>query len=149
MFNKNKIKAVVKFNDGEAYVFNHARKLVYTKYTDVIIGTDGLMVACYFYESPTKYAEAFGGRKFHIELSDGTIEHCHGQWWDGVKTHTLDILKDKIIPVTYECVNDLKNCYVYSGGYAMANKLIKLRKKYKKNIYGYWEYEGIIKNRKK
>jgi hypothetical protein len=50
---KNKIISVVKFNDGEAFVFKKKLKLIYHKYDNsLIIGTDGIIVHSYFYEKP-------------------------------------------------------------------------------------------------
>jgi len=146
---ENKIIAVVKFNDGEAFVMEQPIKLEYTKYGGyTIVGTDGCFLCCYGYESPGKTWEAFAGRKFDLQLTDGTVEHCYGQWWDSITKKAREVINDNIISVTAKSIDGLKKCYVFSGYYGIETEIKKLRSEYLGKVYDYWEYEKILKQRK-
>ena len=143
----NKIITVVKFNSGEAFVMENPIKLVYTKYGhDTIIGTDGYFISCYGYSR--EYDKAFAGREFDLELTDGTIEHCNGQWWDSITSRAREIIDGNIIHVTANNIERLKKCYVFNGYCSIEEKINKLRSQYKGKIYDYWEYEKVLKNDK-
>ncbi len=145
----NKIIAVVKFNDHEAFVMQNKINLTYSKinsYTIVGINNSGL-VDCFYLEHPTsKRLIAFAGREFDIKLDDGSVEHCHGQWWSGINSEAKEFLRDKIINVTANDVDDLKRCYVYTGYHGIENKIKLLRAAYHGPVYGYYEYEKILKS---
>lgn len=144
-----KILAVVKFNDGEAFVLDKSPELIYTKYgNDTIIGTDGVFISSFGYEAPSKGFYAFGGRKFDIKLSNEEIEHCYGQWWDKLTKRGAEVINDTIIHVTAQSLDQLKSCYVFCGYRAIASEISFLRTLYTGRIYGYWEYEGVIKHKK-
>lgn len=144
------IIAVVKFNNGEAFVFDEIPDLVYTKYgNDTIIGESGPFYTCYGYSKPSDGFKAFGGRKFDITLSDGTTEHCYGQWWDGVtnlakKELNIDGVERTLIRVTAEDFKTLTNCYVYCGFYAIESEMREMRKKYDGKVYEYYEFENEV-----
>lgn len=143
---KNKIIAVVKFNEGEAYVLNHAPVFKYKKQNNVIVGTDGVFASCYFNDPSSRNFEAFGGRKFDIELENGEVEHCHGQWWDGIKPEAIKMLGTyELVHVTYGTKDHLKKCYVFYGCTGIKNEIEKLRKQYHGKVYDYWEYEKIMR----
>lgn len=145
---KNKIIAVVKFNDGEAFVMETPIKLEYTKYgNDTIIGTDGYFISCFGYQFD-RHCKAFAGREFDLKLVDGTIEHCNGQWWDSVTSRARDIINGNIIHVTANNTDRLKNCYVFNGYCGIEKKINELRSQYKGKIYDYWDYEKILKQEK-
>ena len=111
----NKIIAVVKFNSHEAFVMENPIKLEYTKYgSDTIIGTNGCIIQCYGYQND-RYSKAFAGRKFDLQLTDGTIEHCYGQWWDNITKKAREVIQGNIIHVTANSIDRLKNCYVFNG----------------------------------
>lgn len=147
-----KILAVVKFNKGEAFVFDEIPDLVYTKYgNDTIIGKSGPLYTCYSYAQPSARFQAFGGSKFDITLSDGTIEHCSGQWWDGItkvakKELNIDGIERKLIRVTAEGIKALTNCYVYCGFYAVESEILEMRKKYDGKVYEYYEFANEVIN---
>ncbi len=146
---KNKIIAVVKFNSGEAFVMENSINLEYTKYgSDTIIGTDGYFISCYGYKID-RFCKAFAGRKFDLELIDGTIEHCNGQWWDSITSKAREIIKGNIIHITANNIDRLKNCYVFNGYCGIEEKMNQLRSQYKGKIYDYWEYEKILKENDK
>lgn len=143
---KNKILAIVISNNKETYVLKRPVKLEYTKYDDIIIGTDGLFVSVYYYETPVGRFKAFAGRKFDLQLTNGTVEHCCGQWWDGRYDKAAEILGSKIVSASAQSIDRLKECYVFIGYLGIEKEITRLRKRYKGKIYQYWEYEGIITN---
>ena len=145
---KNKILAVVEFNKGEAFVLKKDLDLKYTRYDDIIIGTDGVFCDCYCYERPGPNWKAFGGRKFDITLVNGEIIHCNGQWWCGGTEKAEKIIGKKITPVTACSIDKLKRCYVFSGYSGIEPAIYKFRKKYKGKVYGYWEYDALLKSKK-
>ena len=148
----SKILAVVKFNDGEAFVLEKTPDLKYTKYDNkTIVGTDGCFLDCYYYERPIKPInpnwsgwQAFGGRKFDLELTDGTVEHCYGQWWSGVSEKAREVINDDIVSITACSIDKLKKCYVFNGYEGMKKGMEKLRSKYKGYVYPYWHYSKKI-----
>ena len=143
---KNKIIAVVKFNDHEAFVMKNPIELEYTKYgKDTIVGSDGCFLSCYG-KKIDFYSKAFAGRKFDLELTDGTIEHCSGQWWDSITKRAREAIDDNIIHVTAKDIDGLKKCYVFNGYSGLEKEVKKLRSQYSGKIYEYWEYEKIIKD---
>ena len=144
-----RILAVVKFNDREALVLDRSPNLKYTKYnSNTIIGKDGLFCSAYFYDSPSKSWQAFAGRKFDLQLTDGTVEHCHGQWWDGVNNTSRKIIGDNIIHITAASIDQLKKCYVFFGYTSTKELYERFRKNYKGKVWGYWEYDKYLKHQK-
>ncbi len=149
---QNEILATVNFNSGYAFVLKNEIKLVYQKYDNIIIGTDGIFLSCYYYERPIKPLnknwsgwQAFAGREFDLPLVDGTIEHCYGQWWDGIRRNCREIITEEIIPVTADDIKSLQNCYVFSGYYGIKKNIEKLCKEYNGPIYDYWKYQKHLK----
>jgi len=142
----NKIIAVVKFNKREAFVLENPIELKYTKYYNhTIVGTDGVFLNFYYYDSPSGSWEAFAGRKFDLKLTDGNIEHCYGQWWSGITKTARDVIKDNIVAVTACSVTELKECYVFCGYYGIETKIKELREEYTGLIYEYEEYRKLLK----
>lgn len=150
---KNKIIAVVKFNDSEAFVLEKDPELEFTKYGhDTIIGTDGMFYSTYGYESPSKYSKAFAGRKFDLPLKNGEVVKCEGQWWDKVTETAVKELgltkENRMVYATANSIEKLKKCYVFVGYKTLSNKWDELRKQYTGKVYDYWEYEKLIKENK-
>lgn len=149
-----KIIAVVTFNQGEAFVLDTDPDFKYTKYgNDTIIGTDGVFYQFYKYERCYPNWEAFGGRKFDLPLTNGEVEHCYGQWWDGISKTAIDILgindtDKKVVSATAQDIEKLKKCYVFIGYRGLSDKIKELRKTYAGIVYNYWDYEKMIKGRK-
>lgn len=56
--------------------------------------------------------DAFGGRKFDIQLDDGSSYHCHGQVWAVGPTEDL---REKLCHVGIGTLDGLGKCYVFSG----------------------------------
>lgn len=141
------VEAIVEFNDGIAYVLDKPVEYKYYKQGNMIIGLDDscTFVQCYYYDRPTPGFYAFGGHKFDIQLENGEVEHCYGQWWDGGYVKAEKLLGEKLVNVTYRSIDDLKNCYVFFGGAAIDRNIDELRHSYSGKIHGYWEYEAILK----
>lgn len=147
----NQVEAIVRFNDGFAYVLSNPVEFTYYKQGDLIIGLDDTctFVSCYHYSRPTMGFEAFGGRKFDITLENGEVIDCHGQWWDGGYEKAEELLGETLVRVTYKDIKSLKDCYVFNGCHAVANNFAKLHDTYDGVVQGYWAYEAQLAGRDK
>jgi len=142
-----KIEAVVKFNNSEALVLSEHPKILYERYGNYLFGLDeyGVFCDCYKYGRPSKGWEAFAGRKFKIPMTDGSFIDAHGQWWDGGAQEFAKTLGSEIISVTIRTKAELKNCYVFCGCRADKVEYLKLRSQYTGDVFGYWDYEKLLK----
>ena len=131
-----KIIAVVRFNKGEAYVFNRQPAFLFEKSDKKLIAKDGPFEARYHYEKPTPRWQAFAGRKFNIPMLDGSKVEASGQWWHCVNPNLEHI--------TYETVEGLLRCYVFVGCDAEPEAIAKLRAEYDGPVYPYYDYEAVI-----
>ena len=145
---KNKILAIVRFNAREAFVLRNDVYYKYTRYNDIIIGTDGSFYVVYKKGHCGPNWKAFAGRKFTLTMADGEVINCHGQWWAGGYAEAEKIVGITLVAATISTIADLKRCYVFHGDCADAAKIKQLRKRYKGRIYDYWEYEKHIKTLK-
>lgn len=145
------VKAVVKFNQGIAFVLNKDVEFTYYKQGSLIIGLDPTctFVKCYHYERPTPGFSAFGGREFDIPLENGEVIHCNGQWWDGGYSKAAELLGEELISATYNDIKSLKNCYVFYGSAAIKGKVEELRSTYSGDVQGYYAFEAILNGREK
>ena len=150
MKNPEQIKIVAKVtcNDGFAYVLNRMPHFLYTKLDwKTIIGQDEAMYRFYMYEDWGDKHKAFGGRHFQLELTDGTVEDCHGQWWDGMNNTSRKLYNpDNLRYFAYSTIEELRKCYVYTGCYADFEWIRKLDIEYDGEIYDYWKFEEMIEN---
>lgn len=144
---KIKIIAKVRHNDGYAYVLNRNVNFLYTKMDDeTIIGYDEEIYQFYKKDRFGTNWKAFGGRKFELKLTDGSVEKCYGQWWDGITKTAQELFKDKRMKYfSFSTDEALKRCYVYTGATCDAEWLEKLDAEYTGKIYDYYEYEKILK----
>lgn len=140
-----KIEAIVKFNTGYAYVFNRNPDYKYQAEGNILWAKDGPFYSCYKYETPSGRFQAFAGRKFELNMIDGTVTKCNGQWWDGGLGELIDKLKLDLIDLTMQTREELKKCYVFFGTSCDHNELEKLKSKYYGVVYEYWDYEKVIK----
>ena len=142
--------ALVKFNSGVALVLTESPKYTYTKHGSIIIGIDktGTFVKCYEYRRPCGSFKAFAGNEFDIPLDTGEIIHCDGQWWHGGHSEAGKILGKDLVNATYNDVESLKRCYVYTGDSAIKEKWQELVDGYDGKLYEYREYEAAIKKAK-
>ena len=142
----HKIIAMTTFNNGEAFVLEKPINFIYTKYgKGTIVGTDGVFLSCYKYGASSANFKAFGGREFDLELSDGTVEHCQGQWWDGISKRAIQEVDGEIINVTVGDVAALKKWFVFAGKYAIKERLEELRATYTEKVCEYGEYQKILR----
>lgn len=138
-----KIEAVVKFNDGEAYVINRWPEFKYEKAGRLLYANDGIFVSCYAH-NVDPWAKAFGGRKFNLQMLDGSVTECHGQYWDAGQDTLAEMFGVELTHVTIETIADLKKCFVFCGASADREKLAQLRAEYKGCVYPLREYKKII-----
>ena len=131
-----KIIAVVKFNKGEAYVFNRKPVFLFEKFGKELVAKDGPFEARYHYQEPTERWKAFAGREFSIPMLDGSKIEASGQWWHHVNTDLAHI--------TYETVEGLLHCYVFTGCDAEPEAINILRAEYDGPVYPYYDYEKVI-----
>jgi len=143
----NELIAVVKFNQGEAFVLSDKVEFKYQQHGNLIIGIDDseTFLDLYVYERPTPSFKAFGGHEFDIQLENGEVIHCNGQWWSGGIKQAEHILGKEITNVTYKSQQELKDCYVFTGCCAIKEKLEALRETYDGVVYEYREYEQLLK----
>ncbi|OBZ13303.1 hypothetical protein [Bacillus sp. FJAT-26390] len=143
---ENAVKAIVKFNDGVAYVLDNPVEFTYYREGNIIIGLDSTctFVNCYVYDRPSPGFQAFGGRRFDIKLDNGDVIECHGQWWNGGYSKAAELLGEKLVSVTYKDVDSLKSCYVFNGACAIKSRVEDMNNNYDGVIHGYWEYEAIL-----
>ena len=139
-----KIEAIVKFNSGVAYVFNREPDYKYKRNGDLLWANDGPFYSCYGYERPSRAFQAFAGRKFDLDLIDGGVIHCSGEWWDSGLDQLKDILGLNLGSLTMETKEQLIKCYVFYRTSCDLDELEKLKAKYYGQVYNYWEYEAMI-----
>lgn len=145
----NEVAALVKFNDENAIVLNKEINFRYQKQGNLIIGIDEseTFIDCYYYEPSSFGFKAFGGEEFDITLEDGEVIHCNGQWWHGGFTRAGELINKEVVGVTYQNIEALKKCYVFSGCFATKDGLEKLTNEYIGKVYEYYEYEEELKKR--
>lgn len=137
-----KLLAVVRFNDGYAFVFDNNIEFEYNKFDNSnIIGEWNGIYHCYAkrYENGFK---AFSNREFDIKLKDGNIEHCKGQWWDDYSYLKKNI--SDLICCTYSSIDSLCECYVFTGAYISEKLYNELISSYSGKIYEYDEYRNEV-----
>lgn len=139
--------ALVKFNNGVALVVKEKLNFTYTQHDHIIIGIDdsGTFLQCFYYGAPSTYFKAFGGHEFDITLENGRVIHCNGQWWWGGGEKAEEILNKEIVEATVGDIESLKKCYVYTGVYAIKDKIKKLISGYSGKLYEYREYAKVLK----
>lgn len=131
-----KIEHIIKHSDSGHfyYVFDKIEPLVYKQFDDLIIGSNGVLVSFLYYEK-SLYAQAFAGREFKIELENGEVVLCKGDWWDGFNTlkHSAIILKElnisgmqELCSVSCETEESLRKCFVFSGYTGIRSQILKL-----------------------
>lgn len=149
---KIKIVAIVVNGDHKCYVLNRPLHLSYTKIdNETIIGEDEGVLSFFKrdYLVLPFGKTAFGGREFTLPLTDGTVEKCHGQWWDGMSASARELFDlNNLCYFAWSTNDKLKDCYVFYGCQCESQWLEGLESEYQGVSYGYWEYEKLIKERK-
>lgn len=145
---KIKIEAIVKSGDQVFYVINRPLQMSYTKIDrETIIGEDEGVLMFYVFERPTPRFKAFAGWKFTLPLTDGSVEECHGQWWNGMSKSARK-LYEGVELCRFACgtKQELKDCYVYRGVVCDKKWLEKLLSEYKGDVFEYWEYKEKLQS---
>ncbi len=149
---KIRIEAIIRNGDRKYYVINRPLQKSYTKIDyETIIGEDEGALTFFKREFLTLPfgKTAFGGRKFTLPLTDGTVEKCWDQWWDGMTKSAEELFSfDELTHFAWSTAEELKTCYVFYGGECEATWLEKLEAEYQGKVYDYNEYEKIIKAKK-
>lgn len=142
------IVARVKFNDSVAYVLDKKPELKYYRLGNgYIYGIDdaGIFITCYTYDTPSGRFYAFGGRKFDINLADGEVVKCYGQWWHGGFGSVAKHLGITLGHATIGTVEGLINCYVFSGYECNLEKMEALAAEKDLPLFEYRDYEKFLK----
>lgn len=147
---KLKIIAIVKSGEQTYYVLNRPIQYSYTKIDrETIIGEDEGAL-CFYKRDDIVMPfgkTAFGGRKFTLQLTDGTIEECCGQWWDDMSKSANELFPfDSICDFFHATKDELKEYYLFYGGMCEKRWLEKLVAEYRGATYEYWEYKNMIKS---
>ena len=146
-----KVIAVVKMNDGLALALDQKPKLVYRRNKGAILGSDGCFLSMLYHDHPWGRFKAFVGREFDIPLDTGEIIHCKGQWWHGQTSDHDDLLPrgENLTHIAAASVDDLTGCYVFSGYEAVESELKKLMADYKGPVYEYWDFDKVMRMRRR
>ena len=145
-----KVVAKVRSGDRYLYVLDRKPEFLYTKIDDeTIIGECDGMLQFFKRDSYGKNWKAFGGAKFELKLTDGTVEKCYGQWWDGMSKAAKELFNpDDIRHFSYSTIEELNKFYVYNGCCAIRRWVEELDDSYKGTVYDYWEFEKLLKMNK-
>jgi len=143
-----KVLAIVKFNNDIALVLDKKPIITYEQHGNDLIGFDesGTFYDFFYYDKPSGSFYAFAGSKFDLQLKNGDSIHCYGQWWSGISETARKTVGKEICHVTWQDVDSLRDCYVFSGQSCDKEKHDKLISSYNGKIYDYWEYEKILKS---
>ena len=149
-----KILDIVKFNDGIALVVDEIPDLTYERKGSLLIGSDdsNLLFDCLYFQMPRGNEKAFAGRKFELPLKDGGTICCDGKWWQGREAECAKELGIELCHITIRTLDFLKDCYVFGGLSVNKNVYMQMLRDFLTEnpdyeVYGYWEYEGIIRGR--
>lgn len=145
---KIKIEAIVKNGEQVFYVINRPLQMHYTKIDhETIIGEDEGILRFFKFEHPTPRFEAFAGQKFTLQLTDGSVEECYGQWWDDMSKSARKLYEDvELCYFAHATKQKLKDCYVYGGARCEKKWLEKLLSEYKGDVFEYWEYKEKLRS---
>lgn len=101
-------------------VLDEMPKFLYERRGNCLVASDDGFYGCYFYDRPSKNWEAFAGRKFDISMKGGTIEHAHGQWWDGKHQENAP---EPIVNAGISTPDKLASCYVFMSSHISQKKV--------------------------
>lgn len=138
-----KIVAVVRMNDSYAVVLNRALSFeAYSSTGKIVYSEDSGFFSRFRYEGGSR---AFAGRHFNLQMDDGSILECKGDWWDGGTGELEFLISKSLKSVPVGTIEGLTNCYVFSSGLVDEAVLNGLLGKYYGPVYEYWDYEAVIK----
>ena len=152
-----KIIDIVKFNHRHAFVLDGDFSLTYEKHGDLLIGSDETQS---FFDV-LRYAPcggdptfggnyAFGGRKFDLQMKDGSVTHCFGQYWSGGCAEAEKILGIESVDFTHAPIDRLRKRFVFFDGTADKAKLQAMIDAFQAafpdyTLWDYREYEDHVK----
>lgn len=146
-----KIIDIVKLNNGIALVVDEIPTLTYEQKGSLLIGSDdsNLLFNCLYYQTPRGNEKAFAGREFYLPLKDGGSIHCDGKWWQGREAECAEKLGIELAHITIRDLAFLKDCYVFVGLSVNKNVYMQMIRDFLTErpdyeVYGYWEYKGIL-----
>jgi hypothetical protein len=137
-----KVIALVNMNGGKALVFDKEDEMIYKRNGNIIYGFNGFKYNCYEYQGGS---QAFAGREFDIELDDGEVVKCKGDWWHAGVNRVSELENVSLINIASECIESLKKCYVFCGGEMDSKKYQEAINNPDLPVYDYWDYEKVIK----
>ncbi|KAF6636555.1 hypothetical protein H6F38_04765 [Paenibacillus sp. EKM208P] len=140
-----KIAALVRSGESKDIVLDEKPKMTYYRSGGMLIGMDDtctFLDLLYYQNDP--HSKAFAGYEFDITLDTGEVVHCNGQWWHGGVEKAEKLIGEKIVHVGYKSVDELKKCYVFTGGFAIRDNLKELLQSYTGQVWEYWDYEKCL-----
>lgn len=148
-----KIVDLVKANSRLWIVFDEpVGHLTYEEHGGLMIGSDerGIFYDCLYYDRPTPNMKAFGGREFDLQMKDGSVTHCNGQYWYGHIAKAEDIIGEEIAEIGASTKEDLKRCFVFTNRNISKKKLEKMIEEFYTvnpayEPWEYWQYGDMLK----
>lgn len=148
-----KIVDMVKANSRLWIVFDEpVGQLTYEKHGGLLIGSDelGIFYDCLYYDRPTPSMKAFGGREFDLQMKDGSVTHCNGQYWHGHIAEAEKVVGEEIAEIGASTKEELKRCYVFTSRNISMKRLDEMIEEFKLSHpdyepWEYWQYEKMLK----
>lgn len=151
-----KIIAMVMMNGRWAYVFD--KRPVFIHREQVIDGKRFMVGVCGPFRTFLQYQKsgpnfkAFAGREMTVRLASGEDRKLKDDWWDCADPES------KTVRISYNSIDQLKECYVFYGGHVDAEALQKYVDEYESRIdsdsiwkhadggyrYRYREFDNLI-----
>lgn len=143
--------ALVRVNDQIHPVFKEDPVFSRTKIDDETIISECYPLYSFLYKGECKGSwKAFAGRKFDLLLTDGTVEKCYGQWWDGMSKAADELFPNgSLVYVGHSSFEKLVNIYLFYSSYIDAGWYNDLISNWKGRIYEYDEYRKEVINPEK
>lgn len=151
-----KIVDLVKANSRLWIVFDEpVGQLTYEKHGGLLIGSDerGIFYDCLYYDRPSQYMKAFGGREFDLQMKDGSVTHCCGQYWYGHIDDAWKAVGEEITEIGASTKEELKECFVFTSRNISAKKLKEMLEEFDAANPGYdpieyRQYKEMLKQEK-
>ena len=141
-----KIVELVRANSRYWIVFDELpEKLTYEKHGSLLIGSDdqGVFYDCLYYDRPSRFMKAFGGREFDLPMKDGSVTHCNGQYWYGRVDEASRVMGEEITEIGASTREKLKECFVFTSWNISEKKLREMLREFEESNPGYvpWGYD--------
>lgn len=115
-------------------------KFTYSRRGRIFVGQHGDFFD--FLQGTEAKGDAFAGREFDIDLSDGGKFHCRGDVWSIAAPKDI---APELAYVGVKDINGLRNCYVYFSGYV--RKYVLEEWLAKNEPREYWDFEKECRQR--